>query len=122
MKWLATIFCLLTVSVAGAFENTPAPENTDTPQTKIVPLPFMMQCTSVPPDEVLKYQYGELGMLEGDAQVFNPNMKVIDGKMSLFVNPDDPRSFTLMLELAPDFHCIAMSGDNIQPRVAGTEL
>jgi len=71
---------------------------------------------------MLKEIYGELGFLEGDGSVFKPDMTTATGKMRMFVKPDKPRSFTIILELAEDFNCLVISGEHVAPMVSGTEL
>ena len=115
MKWLTTFLCLLVTSLAFAEEPT-IPE-AQPPARQIIALPFMMQCSPVPPDTMLLENYQELGFLEGDAKVFRPDMNTIGGKLRMFLRPDKPNSFTIMLELTPEVHCMVMSGENLGPMI-----
>ena len=116
MKWLVTFLCLLTMP---ALAETPKMPQAQEPEKKVIPLPFMMQCTPVPADEMLENLYGELGFLEGDAQLFKPDMTTATGKLRMFVDPEQPRSWTIMIEFGPNFHCMIMSGENLRPMVEG---
>ena len=120
MKWLTTILCLLAFQATA--QETPEMPQPQAPETKVIPLPFMIQCTPVPADEMLKNLYGELGFLEGDASIFKPDGTPAQGKLRMFVDPEKPRSWTIMIEFGPELHCMVMSGDNIGPMVDGDAI
>jgi hypothetical protein len=120
MRWL-TLFLLVLALPSLADEITEMPQVED-PAQKVIPLPFMMQCTPVPADEMLENLYGELGFLEGTAQVFKPDMTTANGKLRMFVDPDETHSYTIMIEFGPNLHCMIMSGDNLGPMIEGTKL
>jgi len=119
MKWLATVMCLLAVSVTAQEIEIPQAE---LPERQVIPLPFIAQCTPVPPDQMLEQVYEELGFLEGDASIFNPDLKPIGGKLRMFLNPNNPRSYTIIIELGPNLHCLLVSGENIGPMVQGNGI
>jgi hypothetical protein len=121
MKWLATILCLLTFSVAAAEEPPYIPEVQD-PEQRMVTLPTFIQCAPVAPDTMLEQGYNELGFLEGLGTMFiSPSLQTINGELRMFVDPDD-KSWTIMLEVGPDLHCMVMSGEGLGPMVQGTRL
>jgi len=120
MKWLATVMCLLAFQVAA--QELPNMPQVEEPETKIIPLPFMLQCTPVAADEMLEKLYGELGFLEGDGNVFKPDMTIATGKMRMFIDPEKPRSWTIMIEFGPELHCMMMSGEDIGPMVDGDPI
>jgi len=120
MKWLTTILCLLAFQATA--QETPEMPQPQAPETKVIPLPFMIQCTPVPADEMLKNVYGELGFLEGDASIFKPDGTPAQGKLRMFVDPEKPRSWTIMIEFGPELHCMVMSGDSIGPMVDGDAI
>jgi len=102
-------------------EASPMPQ-VEEPEKTVIALPFMIQCTPVAADQMLEQLYGELGFLEGDAQVFKPDMTTATGKLRMFVNPDKPRSYTIMIEFGPELHCMVMSGESIGPMVQGDSI
>ena len=121
MKWLTTfIMCLLAFQIAA--QELPIMPEVEKPETKVIPLPFMIQCTPVPADEMLKNLYGELGFLEGDANIFKPDGTPAQGKLRMFVDPEKPRSWTIMIEFGPELHCMVMSGESIGPMVDGDAI
>jgi len=112
MKWIATFLCLLS-AVAIA-------EETD-PSKQLIPLPFQIQCMSVPPDMLLKQQYGEIGFIEGPGHLIKPDGSQATGNMKIFLDPGPDKSYTIFIELG-EFHCMVMSGEHVQPVIEGTEL
>jgi hypothetical protein len=121
MKWLTTFILCLLAFHATAQELPEMPEVQD-PESRVVPLPFILQCSPVAADQMLEQLYDELGFLEGDASIFKPDMTTANGKMRMFVDPEQPRSWTIMIEFGPELHCMVMSGENIGPMTQGTEL
>ena len=121
MKWLTTfIMCLLAFQVtAQEIPNMPQAEE---PGTKVLPLPFMTQCTPVPADQMLEELYGELGFLEADANIFTPNGTTASGKLRMFLSPDKPHTYTIMIEFGSELYCMVMSGENLGPMVQGEPL
>lgn len=131
MKWLTFVLCLLAVNVNAQELKIPEPETGSPPEVtenpsfnmpqatdpdmKVIVLPFNVQCTTVAPDELLGSQYGELGFIEGDGQIFKPNNTPANGKMRMFMNPELPRTFTIMLELSNGLSCMVLSGTNATP-------
>lgn len=121
MKWLATILCLLTFSVATAEEPPYIPEVKD-PEQRMVTLPAFIQCSPVAPDTMLEKGYNELGFLEGLGTIFiSPGLQTMTGELRMFVDPED-KSWTIVLEVGPDLHCLVMSGEGLGPMVQGTRL
>lgn len=121
MKWLTLFLCLLAMPTFAEDKIQSMPQAQD-PATQIVPLPFVMQCSPVHPDQMLEQNYQELGFLEGDASIFAPSGQLINGKLRLFVKPEKPRTFTVMFEITPEVHCMLASGTNLMPMVAGDEI
>jgi len=116
MKWLTTFLCLLAMPALAEDKIQSMPEAQD-PATQIFPLPFVMQCGPVYPDQMLEKNYQELGFVEGDANIFAPSGQIVSGKLRMFVKPREPRSFTVMIELAPEINCMLTSGSNLMPMV-----
>ena len=121
MKWLTTFLCLLAMP-AFAEDKIQSMPQAQPPASQIVPLPFVMQCSPITPDQMLEERYQELGFLEGDASIFVPSGQLVSGKLRMFVKPDEPRTFTLMLEITPEVHCMLSSGSNLRPMVQGDAL
>ena len=118
MKWLTLFLSLLATSALAEDKIQSMPEAQD-PATRIFPLPFVMQCGPVHPDQMLEQNYQELGFVEGDASIFAPSGQILPGKLRMFVKPGEPRSFTVMIELGPEINCMLTSGSNLMPMVQG---
>ena len=111
MKWLATFLCLLATSPAIAEE----------PENNIVNLPFYMTCGEKTMEGFLNGKYGELPMLEGDAQVIAGPNRFVPGKMTMFVNPET-KTYTVVFVVAGQMHCMITSGENLAPAPAGDPI
>jgi hypothetical protein len=147
MKWLTTILCLLAFQAtaqnrllepsAGGDYSRPAetdesfeqrdytiptiPEAQD-PEQRMVTLPAFIQCAPVAPDTMLEQGYNELGFLEGLGTMFiSPSLQTVNGKFRMFVDPED-KSWTVMLEIGSELHCMVMSGEQLGPMVQGDEI
>lgn len=120
MKWLTAFLCLLAFQATA--QEIPIMPQAEAPETQVFPLPFMLQCTPVAPDQMLEQEYSEIGFLEGDASIFNPNMAPVGGKFRMFMNPEKPRTYTIMIELGQGLHCMVMSGSNVSPMVKGSGI
>lgn len=120
MKWLTTILCLLAFQ-ATAQELPEMPEVQD-PEQRMVTLPAFIQCAPVAPDTMLEQGYNEIGFLEGLGTMFiSPSLQTVNGKFRMFVDPED-KSWTVMLEVTPELHCMVMSGEQLGPMVQGQRL
>jgi len=118
MRLLILTFSFLLTSLALA-EVPTMPEAQD-PDTKLITLPMFIKCGNIAPDQMLEENYGELGMLEGDAHIFISQEQSAEGKLRMFVDPND-RSYTIVFEIG-EMSCLVMSGGNITPMVHGKEL
>ena len=118
MKWLALFLSVLATSSLAEDKIQSMPQAQD-PATQIVPLPFVMQCSPVYPDQMLEQRYQEIGFVQGNATIFSPSGQVIPGQLRMFVKPQEPRTFTLMIELGPELNCMIASGTDLVPMVQG---
>jgi hypothetical protein len=129
MKWLTAFLCVLAIAAIAQESplNEPSEEDfnmplVEDPDQRVIPLPFVIQCTPIAADEMLNELYNEQGFLEGDASLFKPDMKTANGKMRMFVDPERPRSWTIMIEFGPSLHCMVMSGENLEPMIKGDAI
>jgi hypothetical protein len=106
MKWLTAFLCLFAVST---FAEVPEIPQVQDPEQKVLPLPTLIQCTEIPPDQMLGNLYGEEVFLFGIGSVFVPGGRTATGEMRMFVSPDE-KTYTVMLEIGP-LHCMVISGD-----------
>ena len=113
MKWLTTVLCLLAFHATA--QEIP---NIKVQDPKVLVLPILVQCSSDKPDDMFKKEYGELGFLDGEATVFVTPDTVISGDFRMFLNPEDTRSFSIVLEVK-DMSCLVMSGQGIAPMTQG---
>jgi hypothetical protein len=120
MKWLTTFILCLLAFQATAQELPEMPEVQD-PETQIKTLPMFIQCSPIAPDTMLEQGYNEIGFLEGLGNVFITPKQLLPGTFRMFVDPDD-KSWTVMLEVGPDLHCMVMSGKDLGPMVQGQKL
>ena len=105
MKWLVTfILCLLPISIAA---------QTTTPPTAVLPLVTL--CSPLEPDLGLYQKYGEVAFVEGDASLYIPGNKTVNGKLTIFMKPGfEANSFTIMFKVGP-LYCMVASGRNALP-------
>jgi len=117
MKTLIATLILLS-SFAYAEEQNPHKFTPDAdPSKQVIPLPFQIQCIPIPPYELLKDQYGEIGFVEGLGHLIKPDGSQADGKLRMFVDPGDDKSYSIFIELGT-FSCMVMSGVHLRPMVA----
>lgn len=112
MKWLTTFLCLLAITPAFAEE-----ENFKPP---VVQLPMIVTCSPIPPEIVLK-QYDEIPFVEGTGYIAIPGDREMVGKFRMFLNPDG-KTFTIMLTLPGEIHCMIMSGADVTPAGLGDPI
>jgi len=105
MKWLATfILCLLPISIAA--QTAPLP-------TAVLPLVTL--CSPLEPDLGLYQKYGEIAFVEGDASLYIPGGKTVNGKLTILMKPGfDKNTFTIMFQVGP-LYCMVASGRNALP-------
>ena len=105
MKWLVTfILCLLPISIAA--QTAPLP-------TAVLPLVTL--CSPLEPDLGLYQKYGEIAFVEGDASLYIPGGKTVNGKLTIFMKPGfDKNTFTIMFQVGA-LYCMVSSGRNALP-------
>lgn len=138
MKWLATVLGLLAIQATASEYPTYEPDfnaehpfevenevpripNVPNPDTRSRVLPLFLQCSPVAPDAMLEERYGELGMLDGEGSVFISPGQVLKGSFRMFVNPTD-KTYTVILQIGDDLHCMVISGEHLGPMVSGDKI
>ena len=103
MKWLVTfILCLLPISIAA---------QTAPPPTAVL----VTLCSALEPDLGLYQKYGEIAFVEGDASLYIPGGKTVNGKLTIFMKPGfDKNTFTIMFQVGA-LYCMVSSGRNALP-------
>ena len=102
MKWLAT-----TALCLAAFTATAQEAPYDNRAIGVI-------CGAESPANVLKEEYGELGMLQGEANVLGKGPDLIAGMMQMYVNPET-KSFTIVFQAEENLYCMLTSGNNLTP-------
>ena len=115
MKWLATTFlCLLTITASA--------EPKHAQEVDSVVLPLVTVCSPLDPAPGLMKEFGEIGFVEGDATVYIPGGRTINGKLKFYMNPDFTKnSFSIIFEIG-ELNCMIMSGENAIPMLEGDRL
>jgi len=111
MKWLATIILCLLAFQATAQEPTRGQL-----------LPLVMACQTVPPDDILKKNYNEIPFLDGDTTIIVAPGQTLKGKLRFFLNPGDPKNYTIYFVIGEELYCMVLSGETIAPALNGTPL
>jgi hypothetical protein len=106
MKWLATILCLLSISVSA--QELPIMPEAQDPESQVITLPMQVQCVTVAPDKMLDEMYSESVFLWGEGSIFIPGGDTVNGKMRFFASPDE-KTFTVVLEVG-ELSCLVISG------------
>ena len=113
MKWLATFLCLLPLPALAETQFIQQPQGQA--------LPLVTICSTTPPENALAENYGEIPFVEGEGNLFIPGGRMITGKITMFLNPDGS-SYTVMLNLGDDLHCMIITGKNLGPALGGEKL
>ena len=80
-----------------------------------VMLPLVTLCSPLEPDLGLFQKYGEVGFIEGDASLYIPGNKTVNGKLIMYMKPGfENNTFTLMFQVGP-LYCMISSGKNVYP-------
>ena len=115
MKWLATTFLSL-LAIAAHAEPKQAQE------ADPIVLPLVTVCSPLDPAEGFKNKFGEIGFIEGDASVYIPDGRTINGKLKFYMNPDfNENTFSVVFEIG-DVYCLIMSGQDAMPMLQGDRL
>lgn len=115
MKWLtASFLCLLANSAALAEE--PIPKDLD-----VMNLAIGVQCRPDSPSRMLKEQFGEIPMLDGEAIVLGSAQTILPGDMKMYVNPEN-KTYTIAFSVNNELFCVVMTGMNLGPAMQGNEL
>ena len=78
-------------------------------------LPLVTLCSPLEPDLGLYQKYGEIAFVEGDASLYIPGGKTVNGKLTIFMKPGfDKNTFTIMFQVGP-LYCMVASGRNALP-------
>ena len=111
MKWLAITFLAVLTQMAHA----------ETAK-RVTPLSVVILCAPYNTGEKLEEQYGEIGFLEGDAQILSPDPnRVYLGKIRLFLDPQD-MSYTILFDIDDEASCFLTTGEQMTPIVKGDPL
>ena len=85
----------------------------DAPGTVILPLVTL--CSPLEPDLGLYQKYGEIAFVEGDASLYIPGGKTVNGKLTIYMKPGvDDNTFTIIFK-AGALYCMVSSGRNALP-------
>lgn len=85
----------------------------DAPGTVILPLVTL--CSPLEPDLGLYQKYGEIAFVEGDASLYIPGGKTVNGKLTIYMKPGfDENTFTIMFQVGA-LYCMVASGKNALP-------
>lgn len=85
----------------------------DAPGTVILPLVTL--CSPLEPDLGLYQKYGEIAFVEGDASLYVPGGKTVNGKLTIYMKPGfDDNTFTIIFK-AGALYCMVSSGRNALP-------
>jgi hypothetical protein len=78
-------------------------------------LPLVTLCSPLEPDLGLYQKYGEIAFVEGDASLYIPGGKTVNGKLTIYMKPGfDENTFTIMFQVGP-LYCMVASGRNALP-------
>ena len=78
-------------------------------------LPLVTLCSPLEPDLGLYQKYGEIAFVEGDASLYIPGGKTVNGKLTIYMKPGfDANTFTIMFQVGP-LYCMVASGKNALP-------
>ena len=78
-------------------------------------LPLVTLCSPLEPDLGLYQKYGEVAFVEGDASLYIPGNKTVNGKLTIYMKPGfDENTFTIIFKAGP-LYCMVASGRNALP-------
>jgi len=90
-----------------------ASQETLPPGTAILPLVTL--CSPLEPDLGLYQRYGEIAFVDGDASLYIPGNKTVNGKLTIFMKPGfDENTFTIMFKVG-QMYCMVATGKNALP-------
>lgn len=104
MKWLAPFLCLWAMSASA--QTSQEPVNID--------VPIMVSCSDTPAEDVLPRIFGEIPFLDAVGRFQLLDGSVVEGKMQIFVDPQNDRSYTIIVKVN-DLNCMLLSGEQIKP-------
>ena len=106
-KIIAVLTLALMPSLSQAQDAPPRPQTTV--------LPLVTLCSPLEPDLGLYQKYGEIAFVEGDASLYIPGGKTVNGKLTIFMKPGfDKNTFTIMFQVGA-LYCMVSSGRNALP-------
>ena len=106
-KFIAVLTLALMPSLSQA-QDSPTP-----PGTLILPLVTL--CSPLEPDLGLYQRYGEIAFVDGDASLYIPGGKTVNGKLTIYMKPGfDANTFTIMFKVG-EMYCMVASGKNALP-------
>ena len=106
-KFIAILTLALMPSLSQAQDAPPRPQTTV--------LPLVTLCSPLEPDLGLYQKYGEIAFVEGDASLYIPGGKTVNGKLTIYMKPGfDENTFTIMFQVGP-LYCMVASGKNALP-------
>ena len=131
MKYILTIFASIVMSTVtyaqlnipqGNTPNMPNLPQGNLPYGTVRKLPLMAMCGSVENLSAKLRQYNEIPMVHGKAALEVPNAGLLEGRMTLYMNPQT-KSFTYIFYLQPPMvpnpmgieACIQSVGKEIMP-------
>jgi len=123
MKWLVTTFLSLLIITASAesIQAQDQPPLGSPPGTVVLPLVTL--CSPLEPDLGLLDKFGETGFLEGDATIYIPGDKTVNGTITIYLTPTFPENtFTIIFSIGNELYCMISSGQNIEPVVGGDNI
>lgn len=85
------------------------------------PMPLMTICSMIPPERTLTEKYGEIPFVAGEGGIFIPSGQMVNGLITLYLNPDGS-TFTIMLTVSEEVHCMLVTGKDLKPVIQGDDL
>jgi len=106
------LFMLVLVGLLSL--STPASSQSAPPPGTAI-LPLVTLCSPLEPDLGLYQKYGEIGFIEGDASLYIPGGRTVNGKLTIYMKPGfDENTFTIMFKIGA-LYCMVASGKNVVP-------
>ena len=115
MKWLTVpaFLCSLAITAQAA-------PNNNLSQEPIV-LPTMTLCSPILPETMLSEQFGEIPFVDGEGHILIANGQQVSGSMKMFLHPNR-ETFTIVLSIGEDVHCMIMTGEFLEPSDLGPDI
>ena len=107
------IYKIIAVLTLALMPSLSQAQETLSPGTAILPLVTL--CSPLEPDLGLYQRYGEIAFVDGDASLYIPGGKTVNGKLTIYMKPGfDANTFTIMFKVGP-LYCMVATGKNALP-------